>query len=297
MQSLIGDRRVDRRMTEALIKEKDEMIAALEEALTSATDTIDESGQEIVRLQGLVRGLELSLHNSHRDRPSQVHAHPGIVDGIARSESTMDEKDMHPPLVDRTNGKSNPAGSISSQAYHSLEGAAIVEGDESTDEDQTAGVVKDMQDRMMLIEFESTHLKEKLDKVLHTVDCLNDDIASLEKDNRDKTTTIETLMKEKTQALEQVKALQTELGHVSNSNRSRASSIAAPARAITPTRDPPKPRVWGSNNPASIMTAPEQRAEPERRKSAGSESGSLRGRSNSKSLGKQPTPQKKKIVL
>lgn len=269
------------------LAEKQDLIVALEEALNSATDAIDESGQEIVRLQGLVRGLELTLHNSHRPMSSQVKVHPVPMDGIARSESTFDEKDSHPPLVERTNVGGRRTGSTISLGYHSLEGAAIVEENDSGDDDQVTGVVKDMQDRMMIIEFESTHLKEKLDKVLHTVDCLNDDIAGLEKDNREKECTIETLLRERDYAIEQLKAAHPEAGYVPNT---------ATSRTTTPTGEALKQRVWGSGNRGSITPRGDGEPVNERRKSAGSES-SFRSRSNSRSLTKQPSVQKKKILL
>jgi hypothetical protein len=105
-----------------------------------------------------------------------------------------------------------------------------------------------LQEKLYITEFESLHLKSKLDKVLHTVDCLNDDIADLENANKDKDRMIE--------------ELRTQLGQMMTQRTSTKGKIPTKEELKAPIPTGPPKRLWGP---------PEVRALAEQRGSAGTD--------------------------
>ena len=128
------------------MNEKDATIAALEESLTLATDTMEQNAAELQRLHQIIRSHELHLHHlqsstSERIAPIERQSSRIVSDSIG-FEANITTQDLQKVPVNLK--------------YDANDG------------------------NLSMIEFENTHLKEKLAKVLNTVDILNDEIASLQ---------------------------------------------------------------------------------------------------------------------
>ena len=207
--------------------EKNALIEALEKGLLEATETIDESAAEIKRLQMLVTDYETRLSLSHGDD----HHTPDPVDDTA---SVIERSSVNSSTI-------RGSGAIQKHTITKM-GAIIVEED---DQDEVTVIenhaVKELSDKVYMIEFENLHLKEKLEKVLHTVDCLNDEIANLKEELKAKDDLINSAQSSKKPSIS------------TSRQRQRAGSsgqtMAAEQKVAEPT--PPK-RIWG---PAAKLLA------------------------------------------
>ena len=207
--------------------EKNALIEALEKGLLEATETIDESAAEIKRLQMLVTDYETRLSLSHGDGP---HG-PDPVDDTAS-------------VIERSSVNSSTIRGSSAPMKHTITkmGAIIVEED---GQDEVTVIenhaVKELSDKVYMIEFENLHLKEKLEKVLHTVDCLNDEIANLKDELKAKEDLVISLQSPK------------KMNTPTSRQRQRAGSsgIAAAVEQKNIEPAPPK-RIWG---PAAKLVA------------------------------------------
>ena len=197
--------------------EKNALIEALEKGLMEATETIDESASEIKRLQMLVRDYETRLGQAQEE-----------------GQRGADPVDETASVIERASVNSwSVQGSGTLQKHTITKMGAIIIEDDGQDEVTVIEnhAVKELSDKVYMIEFENMHLKEKLEKVLHTVDCLNDEIANL---------------KEELQAKEDlINSLKSNSKPISTSRRKVLSTTPAVTSEPKKTEPAPPKRIWG----------------------------------------------------
>ena len=211
--------------------EKNALIEALEKGLLEATETIDESAAEIKRLQMLVTDYETRLSLAHGE------GHQGVANPVDDTASVIERSSVH---------SSSLIGSGAPQKHTITKMGAIIVEEDGQDEITVIEnhAVKELSDKVYMIEFENLHLKEKLEKVLHTVDCLNDEIANLKEDLKSKDDLISALQSSKKMSVPTSRQLQ----------RAGSSGQAMTTEQRNPEPIPLKPpkRIWG---PAAKLVA------------------------------------------
>lgn len=168
----------------------------LEQSLELATDTLEESSHEIVRLHAVVMAMHAMLKEHGIDfDPEKMY----IGDLTATNVGVAHDGTHSAPIIGRSVSRSANVDKVSlkvsqirSTISSHVTSATIVEDDE--EDDLTSG--RDWESGAIsghVMDFENIHLREKLSKVLHTVDCLNDTISDLREEIRRKASKIQAL--------------------------------------------------------------------------------------------------------